>query len=76
MAHAHRPKLGVLRNYAVTLERRNEVHGEFELEAQKLCAFLIDSLPSGTMNEFTKLTGASLEKIFDIGNKVFAERPK
>lgn len=74
MAYANRPKLNLLRNYAVTLKRQDTVEGPFENEAVKLCAFLIDCLPSGTMQEFSKLTGADMEKIFDVGNKAFEDR--
>ena len=74
MAYASRPKLNLLRNYAVTLKRQDAFDGPFDDEAVKLCAFLIDCLPSGTMQEFSKLTGADMEKIFDVGNTAFKER--
>lgn len=76
MAHAGKPKLNLLRNYAVALQRNDTIDGPFDTEAIKLCAFLIDCLPSGTVQEFSKLTGADMEKIFDAGNKAFKERPE
>ncbi len=74
MAYASRPKLNLLRNYAVTLKRNDTISGPFDDEAVKLCAFLIDSLPSGTIQEFSKLTGADMQKIFDVGNGAFKDR--
>jgi len=71
-----RPKLRLLKNYAVTLERTESVHDSYDAEAEKLCAFLIDACPSGTMEEFARITGADMEKVFDAGNKAFRNRPK
>ena len=75
MAH-RRPKLMLLRKYGVVLERKDTIEGPFGEEAERLCAFLIDCLPSGTVEEFSKLTGANMDKIFDAGNKAFLERGK
>ena len=69
MAYTRRPKLTILKNYAVTLKRRDAFEGSFDDEAVTLCAFLIDCMPSGTMQEFSKLTGADMEKIFDVGSE-------
>ena len=71
-----RPRLKLLRNYAVTLERTEAVKQDYDSEAEKLCAFLIDACPSGTMEEFARITGADMEKVFDAGNKAFKNRPK
>lgn len=75
MAH-QRPRLTLLRKYGVVLDRKDNADGPFDMEAERLCAFLIDCLPSGTVEEFSKLTGASMDKIFDAGNKAFVERGK
>lgn len=74
MAYSSRPKLNILRNYAVTLKRNDSFDGSFDDEAVKLCAFLIDCLPSGTIQEFSKITGADMAKIFDVGNGAFKDR--
>jgi len=71
-----RPTLMLLRNYAVTLERTEAVEQDYDSEAEKLCAFLIDACPSGTIEEFARITGADMEKVFDAGNKAFKNRPK
>ena len=69
-----RPRLKILRRYGIVLERSEEIDGGYDGEAERLCAWLIDCMPSGTVEEFTKLTGASMEKIFDAGNKAFQEK--
>jgi len=71
-----RPALNLLRNYAITLVRNDAVEQDYDTEAEKLCAFLIDACPSGTMEEFARITGADMEKVFDAGNKTFKNRPK
>lgn len=70
-----RPHLRILKNYAVTLKRTEDVRDNYDAEAEKLCAFLIDACPSGTMEEFARITGADMEKLFDAGNKAFRNRP-
>ncbi len=75
MAKNKRMTLNLLRNYGVKIERHEEVH-DHEAEARKLCAFLVDCCPEGTVREFAKLAGANYESIFDVGNKTFYEHYK
>jgi hypothetical protein len=56
------------------LDRCETISGSYKEEARNLCAFIIEYLPSGTVEEFTKISGANMEKIFDVGNEAFAER--
>jgi hypothetical protein len=50
------------------------VHGGFKDEAMALCAFLSNCVPTGTLREFEKMTGADLEKVLDVGNEAMRAR--
>lgn len=62
----------ILKVYGVSIDRYESITNGFDKDAEALCALLSVSVPSGTLNEFAKLTGADPEKVLDIGNKAFA----
>jgi hypothetical protein len=71
-----RPKLKLLRRYGVKVERHDRVEVDYNTEAENLCALMIDSCPSGTVEAFARITGADVNKVFDIGNQVFVKNNK
>lgn len=58
--------------HGIVVEKSNQMHN-YEETAKRLCAFIVDCLPSGALYAFARETGASPEKVFDIGIKELSD---